>query len=88
MKDWARILSRITLVSQLGLTLVTPPLLCILGALWAQKRFGIGDWLLLCAILVGVLSGVCGMADLICAELRRDRRSEKSETDGNRKSSD
>lgn len=78
-KETMRILSRITLISQLGLSLVTPPLLLLLGALWLQQRFGVGDWILLCAILVGFLSGGCAVYNLLRAELARDgRNSEKN----------
>ena len=71
---WMLVLSRIGLLTQLGLTLVAPPLLLVLGALWLQKRFGCGDWILLAAILVGVISGICGAAGLIRDALAHDRR--------------
>ncbi len=71
---WMLVLSRIGLLTQLGLTLVVPPLLLVLGALWLQKRFGWGDWLLLAAILVGVAAGIAGAAGLIRDALAHDRR--------------
>ncbi len=73
-KDLLRIISRISLITQLGLSLVTPPLLLLLGALWLQSRFGIGDWILLCAILAGIISGVCAAYNLLRAELLCDKR--------------
>ncbi len=76
-REWADVLSRLGLITQLGLTLVTPPLLLVLGAQWLMRRFALGDWLLLAAIVVGVLSGLSGALSLIRAELARDRRAEK-----------
>ena len=76
-REWAAILSRIGLITQLGLTLVTPPLLLALGAQWLIRRCDLGDWLLGAAIVIGVLSGISGAFSLIRAELARDRRAEK-----------
>ena len=84
-KDLIRLVSRISLITQLGLSLVTPPLLLLLGALWLQDRFGIGDWLLLCAILAGVLSGGYAAYTLIRAEIlcEKRRKTDSSDTKGN-----
>ena len=79
-KDLMRILSRMTLISQLGLSFVTPPLLLLAGALWLQNRTGIGDWILLCAILVGCISGGCAVFNLIRTEIRKDEKSKKNHT--------
>lgn len=76
MRDLARILSRISLITQLGLSLVTPPLLLTLGALWLQSHCQVGDWILLCAILVGLVSGVCSVWQLVRAEIARENRRE------------
>ena len=80
-KDMMRILSRLTLISQLGLSFVTPPLLLLLGALWLQGRFGMGDWILLCAIAAGLLSGCCAVYSLIRTELLHDRHRESDSRD-------
>lgn len=85
-KDLIRILSRITLLTQLGLTFLTPPVLLTLGALWLQERFGTGDWLVVTALLVGLLSGACGAWQLLSAELKKDRRENaRAENGGNGK---
>ena len=83
-KDLVRLVSRISLITQLGLSLVTPPLLLLYGAMWLQERFGIGDWLLLCAILTGILSGGCAAYNLIRAELlcEKRRKTDSSDTKG------
>jgi len=81
-KDLMRILSRITLISQLGLSFVTPPLLLLLLALWLQDKFGWGDWILLCAILTGCISGGCAVFNLIRAEIRRDAPKNKNSDRG------
>ncbi len=75
-KHLMRILSRLTLLTQVGLTFITPPLLLLCGAVWLQDRFGTGDWVVIAALLVGLLSGGCGVYGLLAGELRRERRDE------------
>lgn len=72
--DFIRLLSRISLLTQLGLSVVTPPILAVLLALWLQKRFGAGDWVMLAAILVGVVSGVSSVFSFVRREAARETR--------------
>ncbi len=69
-----RIWARISLLTQLGLSVVTPPLLLILFAIWLQNRFGVGDWVLLCAILMGISSGVTSVFSFVRREAAREAR--------------
>lgn len=48
----------LSLITQLGLSLITPLLLCIFLSLWIQRRFGAGDWV----IVAGILAGLGSMA--------------------------
>ena len=43
-------LSRLT---QLGLSLAAPPVLCLLGAGWLARRFSLGPWVYFAAIVLG-----------------------------------
>lgn len=74
-----RIFSRISLLTQLGLSVVTPPILAVLLALWLQRKFGFGDWVLLTAILVGIVSGVSSVFSLVRREAAREARAENTE---------
>lgn len=85
--DFVRLLSRISLLTQLGLSIVTPPILAVLFALWLQKRFDVGDWVLLAAILVGIVSGVSSVFSLVRREAEREerqmaRQTQKDDTKG------
>ncbi len=80
-----RILSRISLLTQLGLSVVTPPILAVLLALWLQRKFGVGDWVLFCAIVFGIVSGVSSVFSLVRREAAREAKgehTEKKEGDG------
>ena len=56
MRPYAKLLRGIVLVGQLGFTLITPPVVMALLADWLQNRFGLGTWVMLLAILVGLLT--------------------------------
>lgn len=37
-------------LTQLGLSIVCPLLLCLLGAVWLRDRFGFGNWVIFWAL--------------------------------------
>jgi ABC-type dipeptide/oligopeptide/nickel transport system permease component len=51
-----KFLQNLTLLTQLGISLVTPPLVCIWLASYLQKKFSLGIWVMLVAIAVGLLA--------------------------------
>lgn len=53
------------MVTQFGISTITPMLLCIFVALWLQNRFGLGDWVVLVGVLMGVGSGFMSMMKMI-----------------------
>lgn len=69
-----RIWSRISLLTQLGLSVAAPPILLVFLALWMQKRFAVGEWVLLCAILLGVFSGAVSVYSFVRREMEREVR--------------
>ena len=46
----------LSLVGQFGLSLAVPPVMCVLIAVKLQSKFGLGDWVLICAVVVGLIS--------------------------------
>ena len=40
-------------LTQLGLSIVCPLLLCLLGAVWLRDRFGFGNWVIFLGIALG-----------------------------------
>lgn len=59
MNKGLKILNQFYWIAQLGFSLVTPPLLCIWGAIWLQRRFALGAWVVLVGILLGLGATVC-----------------------------
>lgn len=52
-------------ITQFGLSMVSPIILCIVVALWLRNSFGTGDWVMLLAIALGVMSSVVNMITFI-----------------------
>lgn len=48
------VLKYIVWVTTLGLSLVTPLVLCVLGANWLRTRFALGIWIILLGIALGL----------------------------------
>ncbi len=59
------VLSALTMVSQFGIGVLTPMLLCIFAALWLKNRFGLGDYVVLIGIVLGIGSGFMSMIKMI-----------------------
>ncbi len=77
MKAFHQIAKGITLIGQLGFTVITPPLVLIWLAHLAQTRLGWGSWVMILAIVVGMLTAFSGawrtIRPLLDAENRTPR---------------
>ena len=47
-------------LTQLGISVAAPLALCTLGAVWLRNRFGLGVWVLLVGIGLGLILAVDG----------------------------
>ncbi len=47
-------------LTQFGLSVVMPILLCVLFAVWLCGKYGIGEWLIVLFLAVGLISAGCG----------------------------
>lgn len=52
-------------LTQFGLNMVSPIILCIAAALWIKSRFNTGDWVMALAIVLGVSTAVLNMVSFI-----------------------
>ena len=48
-------------LTQAGLSVVLPPLLFVWGSAWLKNRFGLGGWITVVGIVLGVLGAVGGL---------------------------
>lgn len=71
------------LVTQFGLSLVLPPILCFFqGARWVMDRFGLGSWVLLIAVLLALASIVSAFAQFFRYMLRQAEEEERDYKEG------
>ena len=52
-------------LTQFGLNMVSPIIIAILVAAWLKTRFGLGDWVILLAIILGVGAAFTSMFSFI-----------------------
>ncbi len=52
-------------ITQFGLDMVTPIVLCTILAVWLKNRFNVGSWLVIVAIIVGVACSALNMFKFI-----------------------
>ena len=65
MRSLERLARAISFVGQIGFSLVTPPLVLIWLARLAQTKLGWGAWVMLAAIVVGLITGLTSVWRLI-----------------------
>ena len=70
MKRHVKLLRRLTMLTQLGLSVVAPPLLLIWLSIAAQRRWGVGSWATPVAIVVGLISSACGVYEFYRSVMR------------------
>ncbi len=77
-----RALSGILAVGQLGISLVVPILLFTALGVWLSDRFGIGAWLTVLCIVVGVITAGCTFYRTAREFLARQRAEDKPQGSG------
>ena len=54
MKQWSEILRNVTMLSQLGLSLITPLLLCVAVCWLIVSKTGVGSWIFIPVFFFGM----------------------------------
>ena len=67
----------VTLVSQIGFLIVCPPIVMALLGHWLSERFGLGSWIVIVMLVIGLLSAGSSAWSMIKGLDRAERRSEK-----------
>lgn len=87
MKNYLKVARLVATFGQLGFTLITPPVVMALLGWWLQSRFGLGTWVMLLCLLIGLLcAGTNGYKFLRRILIKDTKRSlEKDPEDADRK---
>ena len=80
MKDWSRILRNLTMISQLGLSLLMPLLLCMFGCYLLNTRAGLPGWIYIPGMILGLGSSGMTAYKTYLAVMHREKKE-----DGDRK---
>lgn len=56
-----QVLSGLSYLTQVGLSVATPLVLCLLGAWWLYNRLGAGLWVFPAGLLLGLVSGIISL---------------------------
>lgn len=64
-------------LTQLGLSLAMPLLLCIFGAAWLRQRFDLGNWVVLLGIVLGFGGSAVTFRDVYRSAVAKARRESK-----------
>lgn len=76
--NWS-VLRYLIYFSQVGITVVVPPVLFCFGAVWLRNRFGWGNWAVIAGILLGIAVAACSLRDFLRFTERKAREREKEE---------
>lgn len=76
MKNLQKIVRSISMVGQLGFSIVTPPLVLVFLAKLAVDRLGWGLWVMVAAIVLGIVTSFCSARSLLRRFLKIDRKDE------------
>ena len=60
MRSWMKLVRTVTLLGQFGFTFITPPVVMGLLGWWLQDRFGLGVWVMLICLLLGLMTSFAG----------------------------
>lgn len=64
-------------VGQLGFSLVTPPILLSLFAWWLKKRLGLSGWVIIAAVIIGLVTGASTAVSYYADYKRKEAQEEK-----------
>lgn len=74
MKDWSKALQNITMIGQLGLSLVMPVLMCLAACWLLTSKLGWGLWVYIPGFILGLGASFMTAYKVYLAEERRGRK--------------
>ena len=75
------VLKNLVWLTQLGLSVISPLVLCIVGAWWLSNRYGIGSWIIIVGFFLGFGGAVSGFASSLRAMKRLSEENSEKKKD-------
>ena len=63
--------------TQVGVSVVTPPILCCFAALWLKRRFALGNGTVIIGIVLGIAVAACSLRDFLRPSARPEKVNER-----------
>lgn len=73
------VLRGLSYLTQVGISVATPIVLCLLAARWLQSRFEWGSWVLFAGLLIGLASGLVSLWNFLRLVERKSARGAKNQ---------
>lgn len=87
MKNWTDILKNITMLTQFGLSFITPLLVCLGICWWLSSRMGLGGWVFIPGFFFGMGgSGMVAYKLYVSITARQKKEKKKPKVSFNRHS--
>ncbi|WP_373216354.1 AtpZ/AtpI family protein [Ruminococcus sp. 5_1_39BFAA] len=77
MKNWSEIIKNLTMLSQLGLSFITPLLLCVAVCWWLTAYMGVGGWVYIPGFFFGLGGSFTVAYKLYLSVMNRQKKEEK-----------
>ena len=74
MKQYKDIFKKLTLLTQLGLSVIMPLLLCLLGCMYLTQKTGIGVWIYIPGFILGLGSSFMTAYKFYKSVIEKDSR--------------
>ena len=74
-------LKNLALISQLAINMIVPILGAVLLANWLMKRFSVGNWIIVIAVILGVTTGAMSVWKLLRNSVREAERNAREYRD-------
>lgn len=79
MKQWNDIFKQLAMLSQVGLSLITPLLLCLAGSWWLSARIGLGGWIYIPGFFFGMGGSAMVAYKLYLATMKEEKKKKKKD---------
>lgn len=86
MKNWADIIKNLTLLTQFGLSFITPLLVCLGVCWWLSARLGVGSWVFIPGFFFGMGSSAMVAYKFYQSVVTREKKKKKPGVSFNRHS--
>lgn len=60
-----------------GISVLTPLLACVFFAVWLYEKKGVGEWVIIVGLVVGLISSACGFYRSLKAYMDSEKKAEE-----------